>query len=337
MQRRFVYDGWNVLVELDGSNNVVQRYVWGMDLSGSVQGAGGVGGLVAVKSSSGVAHFAAMDGNENVMGLVEGSTGLVSANYEYGPFGEPIRISGTQGKANPFRWSTKFTDDETDLVYYGHRYYNPSTGRFLSRDPIEEKGGPNLYAFVSNNPIDSVDAFGLIQEAPINYIPDATKLGVPWAIAETQGPWVAVISKEDCTCGARITKAVVRLQITIRKLGGIPWDQKDAVRMTVLQHELQHAKIFREHATKVEKALQELVGPCRRKECMDATNDYITYLQQYYLMDEGYANANFDCHVYPTGHPARVRCDQAREFKRLRDSYKKDMDESRIRMGRLCE
>ncbi|MBI4660163.1 MAG: RHS repeat-associated core domain-containing protein, partial [Verrucomicrobia bacterium] len=162
LQRRFVYDGWNVLVELDGAtNSVMQRYVWGMDVSGSMQGAGGVGGFVAVKSSSGVAHFAAMDGNGNVMGLVEGSTGLASANYEYGPFGEPIRVTGTLGKANPFRWSTKFTDDETDLVYYGRRYYNPSTGRWLSRDPAGEDGGPNLYGFVGNNPVSAFDPFGL--------------------------------------------------------------------------------------------------------------------------------------------------------------------------------
>ena len=93
-----------------------------------------------------------------------GSAGpSVNGAYEYGPFGEPIRITGTLGKANPFRWSTKFTDDETDLVYYGHRYYNPSTGRWLSRDPIGEQGGPNLYAFVRNNPISLIDLLGLDQ------------------------------------------------------------------------------------------------------------------------------------------------------------------------------
>ncbi|MBI4658080.1 MAG: RHS repeat-associated core domain-containing protein [Verrucomicrobia bacterium] len=139
----------------------MQRYVWGMDVSGSVAGAGGVGGLIAVKPAGGVAHFAAHDGNGNVMGLVDGSTGTLSGNYEYGPFGEPIRVTGTLGKANPFRWSTKYTNDETDLVYYGYRYYNPSTGRFLNRDPLGEQGGPNLYAFVANDPVDSFDPLGL--------------------------------------------------------------------------------------------------------------------------------------------------------------------------------
>jgi RHS repeat-associated protein len=45
--------------------------------------------------------------------------------------------------------------------YYGFRYYNPSTGRWLSRDPIEENGGVNLYAMVGNGPTNSIDALGL--------------------------------------------------------------------------------------------------------------------------------------------------------------------------------
>jgi RHS repeat-associated protein len=60
----------------------------------------------------------------------------------------------------PFGFSTKYTDTETNLVYYGFRYYNPSTGRWLNRDPIEEQGGINLYSFVGNNPISSFDYLG---------------------------------------------------------------------------------------------------------------------------------------------------------------------------------
>ncbi len=64
-------------------------------------------------------------------------------------------------KANPFRFSTKYQDDESDLFYYGYRYYNPSTGRWITRDPIEESGGLNLYAFVANRPVSRVDRLGL--------------------------------------------------------------------------------------------------------------------------------------------------------------------------------
>src|SRR5439155_16098833 len=136
-----------------------------------LQGAGGVGGLLAMKPSGGAAHFAAYDGNGNVVALVDGSTGVSSANYEYGAFGETIRASGTQAKLNPLRFSTKYTDDETDFVYYGYRYYNPSTGRWLSTDPVGEKAGPNLYGFVSNSPIYRWDSFGLADTGPVDGSP----------------------------------------------------------------------------------------------------------------------------------------------------------------------
>jgi RHS repeat-associated protein len=65
-------------------------------------------------------------------------------------------------KANPFRFSTKYQDDETGLLYYGYRYYQPSIGRWPSRDPAEEMGGgANLYAFANNAPVNEVDPLGL--------------------------------------------------------------------------------------------------------------------------------------------------------------------------------
>ena len=59
------------------------------------------------------------------------ANGAVAAQYEYGPFGELIRATGPMAKVNPFMFSTKFYDWETGLYYYGYRYYNPSTGRWL--------------------------------------------------------------------------------------------------------------------------------------------------------------------------------------------------------------
>lgn len=164
---KFLYDGWLMFAELDASsgNAVIRSYVWGQDLSGSREGAGGVGGLLAMRSGS-TCHFAAFDGNGNVAALVDGTTGLLSAQYEYGPFGELIRVSGPMGRPNPFRFSRKYTDEESGHLYYGYRYYNPSTGRWLSRDPIAERGGANLYGFVDNNPENRFDALGL-QALPV--------------------------------------------------------------------------------------------------------------------------------------------------------------------------
>jgi RHS repeat-associated protein len=61
-----------------------------------------------------------------------------SRTTNLGPFGELIRTTGPMAKGSPFRFSTKYQDDETDLLYYGYRFYNVSTGRWVSRDPMDE-------------------------------------------------------------------------------------------------------------------------------------------------------------------------------------------------------
>jgi RHS repeat-associated protein len=94
--------------------------------------------------------------------LVNAATGAIAAQYEYGPFGELIRATGPMAFINPFLFSTKYYDWETGLYYYGYRYYNPSTGRWPSRDPEQEQGGENLYVIVSNDPVGDVDFLGLV-------------------------------------------------------------------------------------------------------------------------------------------------------------------------------
>ena len=162
---KYVYDGHNLIAELNGSNNtVLSTYVWGLDLSGTIQGAGGVGGLLMVREGS-KTYFPAYDGNGNVSALLDSADGSLDAKYEYGAFGEPLRVGGTTiAEDNPFRYSTKYTDEESGLVYYGFRYYSPSLGRFLNRDPIGELGGSNLYAFVENDPVNGWDYLGLDDE-----------------------------------------------------------------------------------------------------------------------------------------------------------------------------
>lgn len=134
-QRKFVYDGWNLIVELDGNTNLVHGFTWGLDLSGSEQGAGGVGGLLMVITTNAV-HLVGHDGNGNVSALVSAADSTVTANYEYSPFGKLVRASGPMALLNPIRFSSKYQDDETGYNYYGHRFYNPDTGRWLNRDPL---------------------------------------------------------------------------------------------------------------------------------------------------------------------------------------------------------
>ena len=82
---RFLYDGWNLIAVLNSSFILQTSFLWGLDLSGSQQGAGGVGGLLAVNDAANGVHFAAFDLNGNVATLTSATSGTNSARYEYGP------------------------------------------------------------------------------------------------------------------------------------------------------------------------------------------------------------------------------------------------------------
>jgi RHS repeat-associated protein len=167
---KFLYDGWNLIAEYGvgsgGALTAARSYVWGLDWSGGRQGAGGVGGLLLVRdAATGANYQPAFDGNGNLMGLVNRATGALDAAYEYDGFGNTLRESGAYAASNPFRFSTKYYDADTNLIYYGRRYYSPTLGRFISRDPKEEMGGLNLYAFVRNNPVNRWDYLGMVWDA----------------------------------------------------------------------------------------------------------------------------------------------------------------------------
>jgi RHS repeat-associated protein len=159
---RYVYDdGWNLMAEVTASNSLLRSYTWGLDLTGKLQDAAGIGALLMITehTNSVAVNVFAYDGNGNVTSLVK-ADGTVAARYEYGPFGDLLRKTGSASAANPFRASTKYSDKETGLIYFGHRYYDSSVGRWLNRDRINEAGGLNVYAYCLNSPIGRFDPFG---------------------------------------------------------------------------------------------------------------------------------------------------------------------------------
>jgi RHS repeat-associated protein len=162
-----VWDGWNLVAEVGTQDGiaVTNTFTWGLDLSGSVQGAGGVGGLLAIRqqrtndTSVSLPYY---DGNGNVMGLVDATSGTVVAVYEYDPFGDTLRSTGPRASTNPWRFSTKYSDQESGWLYYGYRYYAPKLGRWASRDPMGSWCAINLHSLLDNHPIAQVDLLGLM-------------------------------------------------------------------------------------------------------------------------------------------------------------------------------
>ena len=88
------------------------------------------------------------------------SAGGVSAAYQYDPFGRRRSQSGSLSQ--PMQFSTKPYDEQTGLGYFGYRFYGQAVGRWMTRDPLKEIGGKNLYAFAKNNPVKYIDPVGLV-------------------------------------------------------------------------------------------------------------------------------------------------------------------------------
>ncbi len=164
-ETRYIYQGWQLVAEIDPATWMVTRsYAWGLDTQSSLSAAGGTGAMVLQTvhtTSTLTAYSVAYDGGGHVVALINRANGQAEAVYEYDPFGQIVQSRGAIAKENPMRYATKYHDQETGLVYYGYRYYDASLGRFINRDPIEEAGGNNLYAFLSNNPVGRNDYLGL--------------------------------------------------------------------------------------------------------------------------------------------------------------------------------
>jgi len=110
--------------------------------------------------TQGGAHYDYLyDGKGNVRAVLDGNQNVV-ASYAYDAFGVQTGQSGTLDQ--PYRFSTKRYYDDIGLNYYGYRFYAPRLGRWMTRDPLGEKGGLNLYGFVGNGPMNIIDPYGLI-------------------------------------------------------------------------------------------------------------------------------------------------------------------------------
>ncbi len=173
----FIYNGWAMIQERLTSDDspLTNSFVYGLDLSGTAQGAGTIGGILSAalmtNHQSPITCFYCYDANGNVTDLV-GTNGQYLAKYQFDPYGNTIAKSGDLADVNPFKFSTKYCDAETGFYYYGYRYYQPECGRWPSRDPIEDPGflvdyvayavpGIGLYTFVRNDAANLIDPLGL--------------------------------------------------------------------------------------------------------------------------------------------------------------------------------
>lgn len=139
---RYVYDNQDIALEYDGSNNLAASYVSGTELDAHLEMIRG-----------GTAYYYLLDGQGSTTALTDG-TGAVVETYSYDGFGRPS-IAGSA--SNPFTYTGREYDAKSGFYYYRARYYDPSTGRFLSEDP---EPALNPYPYALDDPVDFTDPTG---------------------------------------------------------------------------------------------------------------------------------------------------------------------------------
>ncbi len=142
----YVYDGPNIIEEVDASGNQLARYSQGLGIDEPLS-----------MTRGGVTSFYETDGLGSVTSL-SNSSGTITDTYTYDSFGQ-MTFSGST--TNPFRYTGREWDSETGLYYYRARYYDPAVGRFINEDPIGVSGGINFYRYVHNNSTNARDPAGL--------------------------------------------------------------------------------------------------------------------------------------------------------------------------------
>ncbi|AIL73447.1 cysteine peptidase family C39 domain-containing protein [Vibrio vulnificus] len=147
--KHFVRLGLVELQQRNSQGEVVQEYAWDDSADG------GIGGLLVAKTNNDVYTYV-----YNHLGHVQkvlNSSGQVVESYQYTPYGQ---VEGGTFSHQPFGYATKRSDFASGLVYFGYRFYSPYQRRWLNRDPLEEQGGINLYAYVNGDPLGYVDPDG---------------------------------------------------------------------------------------------------------------------------------------------------------------------------------
>lgn len=148
---RYLYQGQNEIGAVDAKDHLFQLRVLGL-------GKGAEKGAAVLFEIQGQTYAPIHDILGNVCALIHPENGKLVESYKYTAYGQEVTH---ENPLSPWRFCSKRTDPETQFVYFGNRYYNPSTARWVTADPLGLKAGPNLYAFVCNNPLRHYDLYGL--------------------------------------------------------------------------------------------------------------------------------------------------------------------------------
>jgi RHS repeat-associated protein len=211
---RILRDGMLALQERNGSDAVLREFTWGFDIGG------GIGGLLDL--NQGGSHYSYLyDGKGNVTALIDAAQG-VAASYAYDAFGKLMQQSGSLDQ--PYMFSTKRYMAGVGLNYYGYRYYASAIGKWLTRDPIGEAGGLNLYGFVQNNPVKYIDLFGLKPNSAAMYTGlrnEINRTKTWWRIKRTERIWAGKKVSRPSSMASTVAKSYGRYAKFVRSAASL--------------------------------------------------------------------------------------------------------------------
>ena len=156
----FFWEGDNLSLELDENFQPIRRYVYGVgkdDVEGYVELSEVTGGMFNQYKQGWYSYIKDQVGT--IYKVYSDYTQQMIDTRTYDVFGNMVNQNGSSNGNLGFQ--CKYYDQESELNYFYHRYYNPVNGRFINEDPIGFEGGNNFFAFVRNNPINGDDPFGL--------------------------------------------------------------------------------------------------------------------------------------------------------------------------------
>jgi RHS repeat-associated protein len=159
-QLHFLHDEQNEIGSTDITGKIVELRVLAEGMGAEI------GSAIAIELDN-TLYTPIHDHRGALTALIDPHSKKIVECYRYSAFGEEQIFNSSGQKlnesalGNPWRFSSKRIDDETGLVYFGRRYYDPYTGRWITADPQGYIDGPNLYIYLSHDPINHVDPFGL--------------------------------------------------------------------------------------------------------------------------------------------------------------------------------
>ena len=274
------------------------------------------------------------------------ASGNIAASYDYAPFGALVAATGNT--ASPITFSSEIYDAALGMQYFNWRHLNTLEGRWINCDPMEDKGGLNLYGFIQNN-IQLIDPLGLkvfFTEYPPDYNGDPTssdwttippdnkpasafhrKKISPPKYEKTTHSFLGLVRGQ---CELSNLKVEGESRIFVSRSISDPASIEKAV-----AHELIHRRDMKTLLTDFNTAAEPyMIAACCT--CTDAIEKYLPVLWTLHLNIYQGRSASLDCRDYPPGPEKNHRCQEEKRYDAIIGQAMRMASQAKQSMEKAC-